>query len=82
MTATPATLLLLHRLAYVAGIADSVDHLRDTARTTHGEPGDRRRRQALNNAANYLDDRIGRHAQRRRDLASTSDRLPTTGVNR
>ena len=67
---TPTTLLLLHRLAYVAGIADSVDHLRDTARGLHGEAGDRHRRSALGQAANKLDERIGRHAQRRRDLAT------------
>lgn len=78
---TPPTLLLLHRLAYVAGIADSVDLLRDTARGLHGEAGDRHRRSALGQAANQLDERIGRHAQRRRDLA-TSAHSPTKAMTR
>lgn len=78
---TPPTLLLLHRLAYVAGIADSVDHLRDTARGLHGEAGDRHRRSALGQAANQLDERIGRQAQRRRDLAISTP-MPTLDQTR
>ena len=72
-----ATLLLLQRMAYVAGIADAVDHLRDTASVLHGGPGDRHRRSALRGSAQELDDQIGRQAQRRGDRAASSH-LPTT----
>lgn len=72
----PQVLLLALRLAHQRGVAESVTHLRATAHTLHGTPGDRRKRNALNAAANELDKRIGRAEQRRRDQARTANPRP------
>lgn len=70
-------LLLAFRAGRIAGIAESVTHLRTSAHTLHGTPGDRRKRNALNAAANELDERIGRAEQRRRDQARTANPRPS-----
>lgn len=72
----PQVLLLAFRLAHQRGVAESVTHLRTTAHTLHGSPGDRRKRNALNAAANELDQRIGRAEQRSRDQARTPHPRP------
>ena len=72
----PQVLLLALRLAHQRGVAESVTHLRATAHTLHGTPGDRRKRNALNAAANELDQRIGRAEQRRRDQARAANPRP------
>jgi hypothetical protein len=72
----PQLILLAFRLAHQRGVAESVTHLRTTAHGLHGTAGDRRKRNALNAAANELDERIGRAEQRSRDQARTANPRP------
>ena len=65
-------LLLTYRLAHQQGVTESVAYLRDRARSHVDAPGSAHRRSELRQAADVLDERIGRAEQRGRDLARTS----------